>query len=64
MWEPKLRTPGIACSSFAAATEMRTCSSLEVSGLVTQCMRKSRSLNSGSSSCPRRGTTSDAQEHA
>ena len=47
MWEPKLRTPGIAWSSFAEAVEIRTSSACDVPGLVTQCIRKSRSLKFG-----------------
>jgi hypothetical protein len=57
MWAPKLRTPGIARSSLLAAVVMRTSSGWEVPGAVTQCIRKSRSLKSGSSDCPSLGTT-------
>ena len=57
MWAPKLRTPGIARSSILAAVVIRTSSGWEVPGAVTQCIRKSRSLKSGSSDCPSLGTT-------
>ena len=52
MCAPKLRTPGIARSSMQAAVVIRTISGCDVPGLVTQCIRKSRSLKSGSSDCP------------
>jgi hypothetical protein len=52
MWDPQLRTPGIVRSSIQAAVEIRTSSEWEVPGAVTQCMRKSRSLNSGSNDWP------------
>ena len=55
MCAPKLRTPGMACSSLAAGHVMRTSSGSDVPGLVTQCIRKSRSLKSGSSDWPERG---------
>ena len=40
----------MACSSLADGVVMRTSSASDVPGLVTQCIRKSRSLKSGSSS--------------
>jgi hypothetical protein len=49
MCEPQLRTPGIWRSSLQASTEIRVSSPIDVPGAVTQCMRKSRSLKSGSS---------------
>ena len=52
MWAPKLRTPGIARSSMLAWVVMRTISGCEALGVVSQCMRKSRSLNEGSSDWP------------
>ncbi len=52
MCAPKLRTPGMACSSLDAATVIRVSSGSDVPGLVTQCIRKSRSLKSGSSDWP------------
>ena len=55
MWAPKLRTPGMARSSLLARVVMRTISGCEVSGLVTQCIKKSRSLKSGSSEWPSNG---------
>ena len=57
MWEPQLRTPGIVRSSRQARTETRTSSGPDVSGEVSQCIRKSRSLKLGSSDWPRNGTT-------
>ena len=48
MWAPKLRTPGMARSSLLASVVIRTSSGCDVDGSVTQCIRKSRSLNSGS----------------
>ena len=41
----------------AAAVVMRRISGCEVPGVVSQCIRKSRSLNEGSSSWPSSGTT-------
>ena len=58
MWDPKLRTPGMEPISWLAAVTMRRSSMMEVPGFVTQCMRKSFSLNDGNSSSPNRGTTS------
>ena len=57
MCEPQFRTPGIVRSSWQARTEIRVSSGPDVSGFVSQCIRKSRSLKSGSSDCPRNGTT-------
>ena len=48
MWEPKLRTPGIASSS--ARAQVRACAataSSEVPGRAIQCIRKSFSLKLG-----------------
>ena len=59
MCAPKLRTPGIARSSLLDSVVIRTSSDSEVPGLVTQCIRKSRSLKSGSSSWPSWGTTNN-----
>jgi len=55
IWEPQLRTPGMVRNSWQAAVEMRTISGCDVPGLVSQCIRKSRSLNEGSSSRPSKG---------
>ena len=56
MWAPKLRTPGIVRSSLLACDrDPRFISGQEVLGSVTQCIRKSRSLNDGSSECPSNG---------
>ena len=52
MCEPRLRTPGIESSSLAPLMLMRCISGQDVAGLVSQCIRKSRSLKSGSSDCP------------
>jgi len=52
-----LRTPGMARSSLLARVVMRNISGSEVSGEVTQCIRKSRSLNAGSNECPSNGQT-------
>ena len=57
MCEPKSRTPGCARSSLLARVTMRRSSGIDVPGAVIQCMRKSRSLNPGNSSSPRRGRT-------
>ena len=57
MCDPQLRTPGIVRSSLQARTETRVSSGPDVSGVVTQCIRKSRSLKLGRRSCPRNGTT-------
>ena len=57
MWDPKLRTPGMEPISWLAAVTMRRSSMMEVPGFVTQCMRKSFSLNDGNSSSPIRGRT-------
>ena len=57
MWAPKLRTPGIARSSLLARTVTRYISGCDVPGGVSQCIRKSRSLNEGSSDCPSNGQT-------
>ncbi len=57
MCEPQFRTPGICRSSTQARVEMRTSSGCDVPGAVTQCIRKSRSLKSGSSDWPRSGKT-------
>ena len=57
MCEPKLRTPGTWRSSLLPAVTMRRSSVSEVPGFVSQCMRKSRSLNSGNSDWPSSGTT-------
>src|SRR5262245_63484820 len=55
MCAPKLRTPGIARSSLLARWVMRQVSACEVPSAGTQCIRKSRSLKSGSSPWPRNG---------
>ena len=60
MCEPQLRTPGIVRSSWQAADRDPDLLGPDVSGLVSQCIRKSRSLKSGSSDCPRNGTTASA----
>ena len=57
MWAPKLRTPGMARSSLLARTVTRYISGCDVPGGVSQCIRKSRSLNEGSSDCPSNGQT-------
>ena len=57
MCDPQLRTPGMSRSSRQAWTEIRVSSGREVPGFVSQCMRKSRSLKSGSSDWPRSGVT-------
>ncbi len=56
MWEPQLRTPGIATRAPQASWEIRVSSGSDVPGFVSQCIRKSRSLKSGSSDWPRWGT--------
>ena len=57
MCEPALRTPGIVSNSALTNLVVRTSSCSEVSGLVNQCIRKSRSLKFGSSDCPSTGST-------
>ena len=57
MWAPKFWTPGMARQLLLAGVVIRTISGCEVPGLVTQCIRKSRSLNAGSSVLPKPGTT-------
>ena len=56
MCEPKLRTPGTERSSLLPAVTMRRSSVSDVPGFVSQCIRKSRSLNSGNSDWPSSGT--------
>ena len=58
MCDPALRTPGISSSSALTSFVVRTSSCREVSGLASQCMRKSRSLKFGSSDCPSSGSVS------
>ncbi len=55
IWEPQLRTPGMVSSSLQPRIEMRTFSGCELPGMVTQCIRKSRSLNDGSNDWPSSG---------
>ena len=56
---PEVAHTGMARSSLLAAVVTRTSSGSDVPGLVTQCIRKSRSLNDGSSDWPSRGRISD-----
>ena len=56
MCDPALRTPGIVRSSRLTLALIRNISGWPVPGLVSQCIRKSRSLKSGSSDCPRNGS--------
>ena len=60
MWEPKLRTPGTARSSLLTPIVVRSSSPSDVPGLEIQCIRKSRSLNSGNNSEPMNGSTRHA----
>ena len=55
MWAPQFRTPGMVRSSAQAFWLTRYSSVTEVPGWVSQCIRKSRSLKSGSSDCPSSG---------
>ena len=56
MWAPTLWTPGMACNSRPIWVVLRTISGRDVPGLVTQWTRKSSSLKSGNSDCPRNGS--------
>ena len=55
MWEPKLRTPGMAVSSRLAWVTIRRSSPTDVPGAEIQCIKKSRSWKVGSSDCPSSG---------
>ncbi len=57
MWAPKFRTPSMLRSSWLPRVVMRTISGWDVPGVASQCIRKSRSLKSGSSELPSEGTT-------
>ena len=54
-WAPVWLTPEMESSFLETRLVIRVISEIAVPGVVTQCIRKSRSLNSGSSSCPRCG---------
>ena len=57
MCAPKLRTPSMSRSSLLPWVVIRTISGCEVPGVASQCIRKSRSLKSGSSVWPSAGAT-------
>ncbi len=64
MWEPKLRTPGMARELAADALgDAHHPPDPPVPGLFTKCIRKSRSLKSGNSDSPRAGQHHDAHQH-
>ena len=54
MCDPALRTPG-SRGSWLARAEILNISGCPVPGTVSQCIRKSRSLNEGSSDWPSSG---------
>ena len=56
IWAPKLRTRGSPAARLRE-TVTRYISGCDVPGRVSQCIRKSRSLNEGSSDCPSNGQT-------
>ena len=64
MCEPKSRTPGIARTSRLARVTILRSSVIEVPGFVTQCIRKSLSLNVGNRSDPSVGSSASARAAA